>query len=139
MHRAIPPTFSRRQHPLQEIGGGPPDHITHSPSPELHQKHASCPGRMKLASVLCIHQPQSTCHSPAEQGEAGRGILGLWDEEVKRRSPIREQPPILRPSEIYTRSHLPPRATAGGGWAGVSGYITPREGTAGKHANTYCP
>lgn len=103
MHRA------NSTHLLQETTSPPIsrwgalDHITHStPRPELQHKHPLCPGSMKLALVLCIYQTQNTCHTPAEQGdaaeqgEAGRGTLGLWDEEVQGKSPIREQLLILR-------------------------------------------
>lgn len=104
--------------------------------PELSQRCIACPGRRKLALALCVCQPRGAWHAPsAEHGEAGRAAWASGMKSCKQRSPPRKQPPILRASEIYAGSHLPPRAMAGG----CLHVLPPGEGTAFWHMNTYCP
>lgn len=113
MHRANPVYLLQKTASSPGNGGGPPD-----PSLTAHPLYSitEMPPAWKDGAGL------GPRHLPAPKllwKSKERVIKVSRVSRMKRckpRSPTREQSPILRPSEIYSGSRLPPQAMAGGGW-----------------------
>ena len=76
-----------------------------------------------LDMALGIHQPRRPARLLLQSELGWPWRLGPLGRRGERGSHFREQPPILRPSEIYTRRHLLPSAEQGC----LSASITPGE------------